>query len=240
MLSHLPPTIMIVEQDIVTRTLSSNVLERNGFNIFSAKNCEETLKILDDIPEYQIPNIFVIYSVLEGIQGVELAQILKSRVKLKNIPIIMVASQEEIIKLLQNKERDFDDYLIRPFAQNELVNKVKFWLNKTKPKLKSKTIKFRDIEIDLATYKVQKAGIEVHLGPTEFRILQCLIETPTKIFSREDIMSYVWNSKDNVETRTIDVHINRLRSALRQPHEDISVIKTVRSAGYCLELPGSR
>ena len=111
-------------------------------------------------------------------------------------------------------------------------------LNKAKPALRSKTISFKNIEINLASYKVIKNGIEIHLGPTEFKILQCFLETPRKILSRKEIMKYVWQDREDVEIRTIDVHINRLRTALKQPHESVPLIKTIRAAGYCLEIPG--
>ena len=239
MLSHLPPTIMVIEPDIITRTSASNSLERSGFNVMIASNSDEALAILKATPEYKKPNMFVIASKLEGLSGIELCTILKLKQNLKSAPIIMIANVEDSIQSAQGLDNSFDDYLIKPFAQSELALKVKSWLSKTKPELKSKLLNFKNIQMDLASYKVSKNGIEIHLGPTEFKILQCLIETPTKIFSREDIMHYVWQSKDNVEVRTIDVHINRLRTALKQPHENITAIKTVRSAGYCLEIPGS-
>jgi two-component system, OmpR family, phosphate regulon response regulator PhoB len=239
MLAHLAPTIMVIEPDVIIRTSASNALERSSFNTITAANSDEALRILKDIPEYKKPHIFVISAKLEGLSGIELCTILKVKQNLKAIPIIMTAHEEDSIQSAKGLENSFDDYLLKPFAQSDLVLKVKTWLSKARPQLKSKLLSFKNIQMNLSSYKVSKNGIEIHLGPTEFKILQCLVENPTQIFSREDIMHYVWQSKDNVEVRTIDVHINRLRTALRQPHEHITAIKTVRAAGYCLEIPGS-
>ena len=110
-------------------------------------------------------------------------------------------------------------------------------LGRTKPDLQTKIISFKDIKLNLASYKVMRAGRYVHLGPTEFKLLQCFVENPTKIFSRKDLIQYIWSDRTDVELRTIDVHINRLRTALRLPHEHVPIIKTIRASGYCLNLP---
>ena len=150
----------------------------------------------------------------------------------------MIASANEQLEEVKGLDNSFDDYLIKPFAQSDLINKVKSILGKMRPTLLSKTMEYKDLKIDLASFRVIRGNREIHLGPTEFKILQCLMDAPKKIFSREFLMTYVWGPENNVEIRTIDVHINRLRTALKNPNEDLPFIKTVRSAGYCLSLPG--
>lgn len=239
MSSHLPPTIMIVEPDTVVRTSLSNTLERNGFNVINVGSSDEALKMPEMLPIYSKPNVIVISTKLDALSGIELCTIFKTKNSTKLTPIIMISEKEDGVEKIQGLVNSIDDYIIKPFPHNELIRKVKSLLSKSKPDLKSKTLEFRNISMNLASYKVTKNGIEIHLGPTEFKILQCFIESPMRIFSREEIMNYVWQTRNNVEVRTIDVHINRLRAALKQPHENIPIIKTVRSAGYCLELPGS-
>lgn len=239
MSSHLPPTIMVVEPDTIVRTSLSNALERNGFNVVNVSTSDEALKMPEMLPVYSKPNVIVISTKLDGLSGIELCTIFKTKKSTRPTPIIMLADKEDGIEKIQGLENGIDDYIIKPFPHNELIRKVKNLLSQSRPELKSKTLEFRNISMNLASYKVTKNGIEIHLGPTEFKILQCFIEAPMRIFSREEIMTYVWQTRNNVEVRTIDVHINRLRAALKQPHENIPIIKTVRSAGYCLELPGS-
>ncbi len=238
MISHLPPTIMVVETDVVARTSISNTLERNGFNVVVFETSAQALNLLNNVTKHSIPNVVIANFNLKDISGMEFCNLLRTNDTLKNIPIIITAVIGDNIKSQEHLENGFDDYIVKPFAQAELIQKIKIILGKTKPSLKPKTISFKDLTIDLASYKVRRNNRDIHLGPTEFKILQCFVESPSKIFSRKELIQYIWGSNSDVEMRTVDVHINRLRSALKHPYENIPLIKTIRSAGYCLNIPG--
>lgn len=229
---------MIIEPETVARTSISNTLERNGFNVVVFESYTNALNIIDTPLPYSMPDVIITTFHLGDLSGIELCKLLHSKNHTKNIPIIITASIEDNIKSMENIEDGFDDYIIKPFAQAELIQKIKIILGKTKPSLKPKTLSFKDLTIDLASYKVKRNHRDIHLGPTEFKILQCFVEKPSKIFSREELIHYIWGKNSDVEMRTVDVHINRLRSALKHPYENVPLIKTIRSSGYCLNIPG--
>lgn len=237
MLNHLPPTILIIESDIVLRTNISNSLERQGLNVLAFSDGSEAMKAIDRLPQYHKPSVIVVRDHLEPMNGIEICTIVKTKSSLKDTSVIMISDSIKKILEVKDLENSFDDFILKPFSQSDLVQKIKSILGKKKPSLASRTLTYKNIKMDLASYKVKVSGREVHLGPTEFKILQCLIENPKKTFSREDIMKYAWETNQNVEMRTIDVHVNRLRSALKLPHDPNSThyIKTIRSAGYCLD-----
>jgi two-component system phosphate regulon response regulator PhoB len=238
MISHLPPTVLIIEPDIVSRTSISNTLERNGFNVIISESSSKAFNILNNATVHSMPNIIIANFDLHDLLALDFCITIHTQDKTKHIPVIVTAAIENNIKSLENTENGFDDYIIKPFAQAELLQKIKIMLGKTKPSLKPKTLSFKDLSIDLASYKVRRNNRDIHLGPTEFKILQCFVERPSKIFSRDELIQYIWGNNSGVEMRTVDVHINRLRSALKHPYENIPLIKTIRSAGYCLNIPG--
>jgi two-component system phosphate regulon response regulator PhoB len=231
---HLPPSIMVIDSDVVTRTSCSNFLERAGFIVITASSGDDALQKLKKLSSLEKPNLIVVDNVLSDFSGIELCTLL--RTKKIEAHIILVAQKEDKLEGLKGATNACDDYMIKPFHQIDLTYKIKVLLSRIKPNLQSKIIEFRDIRMNLASYKVTRTGRSVHLGPTEFRLLQCFVENPTKIFSRNDLIEYLWGDRD-VESRTIDVHINRLRTALKLPDEHVHVIKTIRAAGYCLLLP---
>ncbi|MEQ9115201.1 MAG: response regulator transcription factor [Rickettsiales bacterium] len=225
MTKHLPPSILIIEQDNVLRTNISNILERKGFNVISVRNEQDTISQLESTPFYSLPNIAVIGSCEDGNQ--------------KTTPHKIQEFKKDtiLIFLLDSSPKDVSNdlhYMVKPFSLTDLLQKIQLILSKNKPILNSRVMIFKDLKMDLSSYRVTKSGREIHLGPTEFKILQLLMHNPTKALSRLEIMKYVWNSS-NVEERTIDVHVNRLRSALKEQNEKTSFIKTVRSIGYRLE-----
>jgi two-component system phosphate regulon response regulator PhoB len=232
---HLPPSIMIVDSDVVTRTASSNFLERSGFTAICVTSGTEAIRKLAKLSESDKPVLIIIDNILSDLSGIELCILMRS----KNIDaqIMLLANNGENIEELKGEANAFDDYMIKPFHHVDLTYKIKFLLGKSKPNLKSKVLAFKDIRLNLASYKATRAGRSVHLGPTEFKLLQCFVENPTKIFTREELIGYIWSERDDVEKRTIDVHVNRLRAAMKLPGEHVPVIKTIRAAGYCLDLP---
>jgi two-component system phosphate regulon response regulator PhoB len=226
---------MIIDSDVVSRTATSNILERSGFNIVTAVSSEDALQKLKRLTSSERPNIIVVDSMVGDISGVEVCKVLRGQKF--DAQIILVVQKDDDLEALKGAANVFDDHLFKPFSKVDLTYKIKILLGKAKPTLQAKVVSFQDITLNLASYKVTRAGRSVHLGPTEFKLLQCFIENPTKIFSRKELMDYIWSDQASVETRTIDVHVNRLRTALKLPNEHVPVIKTIRAAGYCLHLP---
>lgn len=226
MTKHLPPTLMIFEKDNVTRTSISNILERKGFNVIASDSIDTAIIKLSKSPSHQLPNIIIYGEDLDNNFEILSNTIKKLKEDCEFIFLIKESSEKSMQKN--------STFLVKPFSQSDLLQKVQNILSHKKPALSSRIMKYKDLKIDLSSYQVIRGSRQIHLGPTEFRILQLLLENPTKQLSREQIMKYIWNNS-NVEERTIDVHVNRLRSALKEPGEKTSYIKTIRSIGYCLE-----
>jgi two-component system, OmpR family, phosphate regulon response regulator PhoB len=238
MTTHLPPMMLVIDADTVFRTTTSNALERSGFMVSAKPNAEEALKFMETAPSYQKPQVVILGASDAGI-AIESAKIIKAhQVSEQSLIMIFISNendsnQSDVAVLKEN----FHEIISRPFSQLELVTRIKDLLNEYKIALKTRVIAFGNIKMDLMSYSVVKNNREVHLGPTEFKILHYFLDNPHKIFSREEIMAYIWGKDVNMEVRTVDVHINRLRTALSEPGKSEPSIKTVRSAGYCLELP---
>jgi two-component system phosphate regulon response regulator PhoB len=232
---HLPPTIMVIEKDVVNRTSISNSLERSGLYVSIATDEQSLFAQLNSVQEHHRPSIFIIGDP-ENITQVQLVQKIRSIDIYSSAPFLYIITDQQAKEYSEDEILANDHFLIKPHTQSDLVQKVKSILGKTRPALATKILTYRDLKMDLASFKVKRDSREIHLGPTEFKILQCLIQDPTKICSREEIITFVWGSSINIESRTIDVHINRLRSAIKMPTDEIPFIKTVRAAGYCLSL----
>jgi two-component system, OmpR family, phosphate regulon response regulator PhoB len=221
-------SIIVALSDVATMTIISYHLERIGFIVSKAQNTDILLNIIDRLE----PNMIIIDEDLPGAQSAKnICTYLKNTPQTSNIKIIYVASQK-------NDDLGFaTDHIIKPFVPSQLVQKVNSQLSMQEKNLGKKIISYQDIEMNLTTFRISRNGRNIHLGPNEFKIFQCFLEHPGKILSREHIMNYVWGHNSQVEPRTIDVHINRLRSALKNSEDEIPLIKTVRSSGYSLCAP---
>lgn len=219
-------SIIVALKDFPTLTVISYHLERYGYIINSARSTNQLNEVISRIE----PNIIILDEDLDGNENtLELCKNIKSKPQNKNINIILVS------KLSTEKNEFICDSICKPFAPSELVSKIKMLAKASTPN--QKLLKYFDLEMNVITHKVSRLGKQIHLGPTEFKILQCLLELPERILSREHIMNYVWGYSNQVEQRTIDVHINRLRSALNECGSEIPLIKTVRALGYSLSTP---
>lgn len=211
-------------------TVISYYLERAGFIVNS---CSSTSEILTSIERLE-PKVIILDDTLPGNASIkEICFNLKNKPRTKSISIILASNVE------QTNNQVIDDFILKPFVPSELMLKIKKYINLIKDangKLSNKSINYNGIEMHVQSFKVIRNGRLVRLGPTEFKILQCFIELPGKVLSREHIMNHVWGYNSNVEPRTVDVHINRLRIALKEPNEDNSIIRTIRSAGYSLNI----
>jgi len=230
--------MLVVDADPVFRTTTSNMLERNGFMVSSKPTAETAVEFIKTVPSYQKPHV-VLIGASDLKQAKESGKMIgECTSHEQQFLMIFILNDNEGVQLNPEDLKDvFHDVITRPFSQLELVTLIKDLLNKHKIVLREKILSFGNIKMDLMSYRVIKNNREIHLGPTEFKILHHFLERPHKIFSREEIMAYVWGKDVNMEVRTVDVHINRLRTALSEPGKSDPSIKTVRSAGYCLELP---
>ena len=224
------PTILIVEDEEALVTLIDYNLQKEGFKVISASDGEEgLLRIAEDKPD-----LVLLDWMLPKVSGIELCRRLRNNPQSKNIPVIMLTARSEEADRIRGLDTGADDYLTKPFSMSELVARIKAVLRRIRPGLADDRASFGDIEIDRVAFKVRRAGQDIHLGPTEFRLLDHMMQHPGRVFSREQLLDAVWGNDVYVETRTVDVHIGRLRKALSR-HGHKNPIRTVRSAGYALE-----
>ncbi|GGY45262.1 phosphate regulon transcriptional regulator PhoB [Parvularcula lutaonensis] len=223
-------TILIVEDDESLRTLMEYNFGKEDFEVLTAKDGEEALLKIDE----EKPDLVVLDWMLPSVSGIEICRQLRQKPETKGLPIIMLTARAEESDRIRGLDTGADDYVVKPFSMEELVARIRAVLRRLRPTLVSDVVTCGDIEIDRTAHRVRRNGEEVHLGPTEFRLLDHLMQNPGRVFSREQLLNAVWGSDVFVEARTVDVHIGRLRKALGK-HGDKNPIRTVRSAGYSIE-----
>lgn len=222
--------ILIAEDEEAIATLLEYNLGKEKFEVAVAADGEEALLKIEESP----PDLLILDWMLPKVSGIEICRRVRSRPETRNIPIIMVTARSEEADRVRGLETGADDYLTKPFSTNELIARVRAVLRRIRPGLAEDTVEFGDIVIDRVSHKVSREGKEIHLGPTEYRLLDHMIQHPGRVFSREQLLNAVWGSDVFVEVRTVDVHIGRLRKALNK-HKQGDPIRTVRSAGYALK-----
>lgn len=231
MSDKLPPKILVVEPDEHMNANICNMIERYWFNVIRAKDYETALKEA----EINLPNVAIISSRIQGQSAKEMSVALKKIPHLKELPVIFLMEPDEPISNY-NVTDGFSEVLVRPFTLNELMTLIRSLLRKSNPIFQDKVIKYNDISMDLSTFQVTRGNKVVHLGPTEFKILQLFVQKPKNIYSRAEIIDHVWNSNSkDISLRTIDVHINRIRILMKLDTDRYPLIKTIRSRGYCLD-----
>lgn len=223
--------VLIVEDEEALATLLEYNLSKENFEVAVAGDGEEALlKVEEDAPD-----IIILDWMLPKISGIEVCRRLRTRPETRNVPIIMLTARSEEADRIRGLETGADDYLTKPFSTNELIARLRAVLRRIRPGLAEDNVTVGDLVVDRVSYKVMRGDKEIHLGPTEFRLLDHLIQHPGRVFSREQLLNAVWGSDVFVEVRTVDVHIGRLRKALNKYNQG-DLIRTVRSAGYALEL----
>jgi two-component system phosphate regulon response regulator PhoB len=223
------PFIVIAEDDSALAELLRYNLTAQGYETAIARDGDEAMLLLDE----RVPDLMLLDWMLPKISGIEICRRVRTRRETANLPIIMLTAKTEEADRIRGLETGADDYVTKPFSTNELMARVKAVLRRIRPALVEDLIKIGDIEIDRGTHNVSRAGLEIHLGPTEFRLLEYFAQHPGRVFSREQLLDGVWGSDVYVEARTVDVHVGRLRKALMSQGGD-NPIRTVRSAGYSL------
>lgn len=225
------PTILIVEDEDALATLLQYNLEKEGYAVVVAEDGDEAMVSVDE----KLPDLIVLDWMLPKVSGIEVCRRLRQRPETRNVPIIMLTARGEESDRIRGLDTGADDYVVKPVSMSELAARVRAVLRRLRPGLAEDEVRCGDIVIDRVGHRVKRAGKEVHLGPTEFRLLDYLMRHPGRVLSREQLLDAVWGSDVYVEARTVDVHIGRLRKALNLPQTE-DPIRTVRAAGYSLDV----
>ena len=223
------PTVLVVEDEQAQREVLSYNLEAEGFRVLSAGNGEEGLLLIDE----EAPDIIVLDWMLPRVSGIEVCRQVKTRAATRNTPVIMLSARSEEVDRVRGLETGADDYVVKPYSVLELMARVKAQLRRARPSVAGVQLEFQDIVLDSETHRVTRDGHDLKLGPTEFRLLSTFMEKPGRVWSREQLLDRVWGRDIYVDSRTVDVHVGRLRKVLCQ-HGGADPLRTVRGAGYAL------
>ena len=225
------PVILLVDDETDLLTLLRYNLERAGLEVLAAPDGEEALTIVSE----RRVDLVLLDWMMPHMSGIEVCRQLRRKPATRNIPIIILTARAEEADRIRGLDTGADDYVSKPFSTDELVARIRAVLRRVRPALAAERLVFGDIVMDLAAHRVTRSGRGVRLGPTEYRLLRHLLEHPGRVFSRDQLIDAVWGHDIYVDTRTVDVHIRRLRKALNDGGQ-ADVIRTVRSAGYGLEV----
>ena len=221
--------IFIIEDETSIIQLVQHNLEKEGFVVSSSTNGNDGLK---ELKKFE-PNLLLLDWMLPDLSGIDVCKSLRRDKNYKNLPIIMLTAKGEEEDKVKGLESGVDDYITKPFGFNELMARIKALLRRSDPKTVSDDLIFEDLKLDRTERRVFRDNNEIHLGPTEFRLLEFFLLNPKRVFSRDQILESVWPNNINVESRTIDVHIRRLRQSINLSGKK-ELVRTVRSAGYSL------
>ena len=225
--------LLLVEDDRALAGLLVWHFEREDFEVCRTGDGEEALLLAIE----NVPDVVVLDWMIEGVLGLEVCRRLRRRSETANVPIIMLTARGEESDRIRGLETGADDYVTKPFSPRELVARVGAVLRRVRPALVAEHLTYEDIEMDTKAHRVRRAGQYVPLGPTEYRLLRHFLENPGRVFSRERLVDSVWAHDPDIDLRTVDVHIRRLRKALNVGDRP-DIIRTVRSAGYSLDSEG--
>ncbi len=226
------PRILIVEDEASLQELLAYNLERAGFAVEQAYDADEARTMIAE----QAPDLVLLDWMLPYMSGLELCRQLRRQPVTANLPIVMLTARVEERDRLHGLDTGADDYITKPFSVDELIARVRAVLRRIRPAFASEVLRFADLTMDLAGHRVARNGRDVHLSPTEFRLLRQLLESPGRVFSRSQLLDLVWGRDQDVELRTVDATIRRLRRALNAGGE-ADLLRTVRATGYALDHP---
>tara|TARA_B100001971_G_scaffold78967_1_gene72750 strand:- start:25 stop:717 length:693 start_codon:yes stop_codon:yes gene_type:complete len=223
--------ILIVEDEPPLIEVLRYNLASEGFSTLVATDGEEALLLVEE----ENPDLIILDWMLPELSGIDVCRRLRETKNFKTIPIIMLTARGEESDKISGLDAGADDYVVKPFSPSELIARVRAVLRRADPEFGEEKIEYADISLDLTAHKASRNGRAIHLGPTEYRLLQVLMERPTRVFSREQLLDLVWGREIYVEERTVDVHIRRLRKALNENNE-ADLIRTVRRGGYAIDI----
>lgn len=224
------PRLLLVEDDAALTTLLEWHFRREEFDVDHTADGEEAMLLAREIP----PDLILLDWMIEGISGIEVCRRLRRLPETANVPIIMLTGRGDEADRIRGLETGADDYVTKPFSPKELVARVRAVLRRVRPALTGEPLTFADLQMDVVAHKVRRDGHIVALGPTEFRLLRHFLEHPGRVFSRERLLDAVWGRDKDIELRTVDVHVRRLRQALNAAGGR-DLVRTVRAAGYALD-----
>ncbi|MFC3630595.1 phosphate regulon transcriptional regulator PhoB [Paracoccus angustae] len=228
-MSRQSPCVLVVEDEGAQREVLQYNLEAEGFSVVVADNGEDALLLVQE----EQPDLMVLDWMLPKVSGIEVCRQVKADPATRSIPIIMLSARSEETDRVRGLETGADDYVVKPYSVVELMARLRTQLRRTRPASMGERLSFGDIILDAAEHRVFRAGQALHLGPTEFRLLSTLMEKPGRVWTREQLLDRVWGRDIYVDTRTIDVHVGRLRKALMQ-NGGSNPVRTVRGTGYSL------
>ena len=227
------PTILVVEDEAPLLTLLRYNLERQGFRVEEAADGQEALLRVSE----GRPDLVLLDWMLPSLSGLEVCRQLRRRPATRDLPIIKVTARTEDQDAVRALDTGADDYIAKPFTVEALLARIRALLRRSGPGSMREALVWREMVLDPEAHRVTRNGRPLHLGPTEYRILEFMMQHPGRVFSREQLLDAIWGRDIHVELRTVDVHIRRLRKAVNGPEEE-DVIRTVRSAGYALDVEG--
>lgn len=228
-MAEIQPSVLVVEDELAQREVLVYNLEKEGFRVLKAEDGNEALLMIEE----EHPDIILLDWMLPGTSGIEICRQIKARPAFRMTPVIMLSARSEEVDRVRGLETGADDYVCKPYSVLELLARVKTQLRRARPAAAGERLIYDDILLDAETHKVFRGADELKLGPTEFRLLTNFMEKPGRVWSREQLLDRVWGRDIYVDTRTVDVHIARLRKALGS-HGGGDPIRTIRGAGYAL------
>ena len=224
------PRVLVVEDDPALAVMLRYNLEKLGYQVDEAADGQEALLRITETA----PDIVLLDWMLPSLSGLEVCRQIRRRPQTRDLPVIMLTARMEEQDSIRGLNTGADDYITKPFSVEALSARMRALLRRAQPAPAERSLSFHDILLDPGEHRVQRNGRPVHVGPTEYRLLEFLLRHPRRVFSREDLLNAVWGADIHVEARTVDVHIRRLRKALNGPGE-ADLVRTVRSAGYALD-----
>lgn len=224
------PTVLVVEDEGAQREVLVYNLEAEGYDVLQADAGDAAWEMARD----EGPDIILLDWMLPEVSGIEICRRIKSHPDTRAIPVVMISARSEEVDRVRGLETGADDYVVKPYSVRELMARVKTQLRRVRPASVGERLEHGDIALDASEHRVYREGQELHLGPTEFRLLSTFLERPGRVWSREQLLDRVWGRDIHVDTRTVDVHVGRLRKALRGATGTEDPIRTVRGAGYAL------
>ncbi|SFR39738.1 two component transcriptional regulator, winged helix family [Yoonia tamlensis] len=223
------PHVLVVEDEAAQREVLAYNLEAEGIRVTRAENGEEGLICVDE----DTPDVIILDWMMPHLSGIEVCRRLKVRPDTSGIPVIMLSARSEEVDKVRGLETGADDYVVKPYSVSELMARVRSQLRRVRPGTVGQTLTYDDIVLDAETHRVTRNDAPLKLGPTEFRLLTTFMEKPGRVWSRDMLLDRVWGRDIYVDTRTVDVHVGRLRKVLTQ-HGGADPVRTVRGAGYAL------
>lgn len=228
-MSNEKPLVLLVEDEPAQREILRYNLSSEGYEVTVAENGDDALLLAEEVR----PDLVLLDWMLPGVSGIEVLRRLKNRRQSVETPVIMLSARTEEMDRVRGLETGADDYMVKPYSVSELMARIRTQLRRTRPVSVGERLEFEDIVLDGDTHRVTRGGAEIKLGPTEFRLLSTLMEKPGRVWTREQLLDRVWGRDVFVDTRTVDVHVGRLRKALRRAGGD-DPLRTVRGTGYAL------